>query len=136
MKRFAGNVSNNVCAAIGLRNLSIKGAGSELESPMRSWIVVILLLCFSPLTALGQFLSGIEGTVHDSSGATVVGARVTIVDNRLQVSRTATTNDAGYFRIDSIAQSTYTVKIELGGFKTWEQKELAIEPGKILTIAP
>src|SRR5919197_4027652 len=136
MKRFAGNVSNNVCAAIGLRNLSIKGAGSELESPMRSWIVVILLLCFSPLTANGQFLSGIEGSVRDSSGATVAGAKVTITDNRLQVSRTTTTNDVGYFRIDSIAESTYTVRIEVTGFKVWEQKDLAIEPGKLQTIAP
>lgn len=101
-----------------------------------SVIFILLLLCFVPISAFGQFLSGLEGTVRDSSGATVSGAKVTITDNRLQVSRTAATNDAGYFRIDSIAESTYTVRIEVAGFKSWEQKDLAIEPGKLRTIAP
>ena len=102
----------------------------------RSQIPIILLFLLSPLAASAQFLSGIEGTVHDTSGAAVVGAKVTITDTRLQVSRTATTNDAGYFRIDSIAESSYRVRIEMTGFKTWEQNGLAIEPGKLQTIAP
>jgi hypothetical protein len=103
---------------------------------IRRSILVVLFFSLAPLSAFGQFLSGIEGTVHDSSGGAVVGAKVTITDNRLQVARTTTTNDAGYFRIDSIAESTYTVKIENPGFKTWEQTGLAVEPGKLQTIAP
>jgi hypothetical protein len=103
---------------------------------IRTAVLLILSLSMATLTAFAQFLSGIEGTVRDASGAIVAGAKVTITDNGLQASRTATSNDAGYFRIDSIAESTYTVRVEMAGFKVWEQKSLAIEPGKLQTIAP
>jgi hypothetical protein len=52
------------------------------------------------------------------------------------VSKTTTTSDAGYFRIDSIAASTYTVQIQMTGFKTWDLKDLTIEVGEVRTIAP
>jgi Carboxypeptidase regulatory-like domain/TonB dependent receptor-like, beta-barrel len=103
---------------------------------IRRLILLTLLVSLASSAAFGQFLSGIEGTVKDSSGAAVSGAKVTITDNRLQVSRSTTTNDTGYFRIDSIAASSYTVRVEMAGFKVWEQKSLAVEPGKLQTIAP
>ena len=103
---------------------------------IRTAVLLILSLSLGTGTTFAQFLSGIEGTVKDTSGATVSGAKVTITDNRLQISKTTTTNTSGYFRIDSIAESSYRVRVEMAGFKTWEQKDLAIEPGKLHTIAP
>jgi hypothetical protein len=88
------------------------------------------------LAAFGQFLSGVDGSVRDKSSALVAGAKVTITDNRTQVSKGITTNEAGYFRIDSIAASTYTVRIEMSGFKTWELKDLEVPVGQIQTVAP
>ena len=99
-------------------------------------ILIILLLTLGGSSALAQFLSGIEGSVKDQSGALIAGAKVTITDTRLGVEKTATTSDAGYFRIDSIAASTYTVQIEMTGFKTWVQKELVVNVGELQTIAP
>ena len=99
-------------------------------------VLTISLLCLVPLAAFGQFLSGIDGTLRDSTGAVIADAKVTITDNRLQVSKTGTTNDTGYFRIDSIAASTYTVRIEKSGFRTWEQKDVEIPVGQTRTVAP
>src|SRR5207248_10217070 len=103
---------------------------------MRRPIWIVLLLSFAPLSAFGQFLSGVDGTVRDKSGAVNANAKVTITDNRLQVSKVVTTNDGGYFRIDSIAASTYTIRIEMSSFKTWEQKDVEIPVGQTRTIAP
>src|SRR6266498_21140 len=103
---------------------------------MRPSILAVLLLSLAPFSAFGQYLSGIDGTVRDKSGAVVANAKVTITDNRLQVAKTATTSDVGYFRIDSIAASTYTVRIELSGFKTWEQRDVEVPVGQIRTVAP
>ncbi|MFZ0743525.1 MAG: carboxypeptidase regulatory-like domain-containing protein [Terracidiphilus sp.] len=99
-------------------------------------LLVVLSLGLGGLAALAQFLSGIEGTVHDSSGAVIAGAKVTITDTRLGVTRTTTTNEAGYFRFDSIAASGYTLEIQMTGFKTFHQSGLTLEVGQLRTLAP
>jgi hypothetical protein len=104
--------------------------------------VVRLLVCaaaaagLSTPSAFAQFSSGIEGTAHDQTGATLVGARVIVTDTRLGVAKTAVTNQDGYFRIDSIAASSYTVQIQIAGFKTWDQKDLILQVGEMRTLAP
>ena len=102
----------------------------------RILILAGLVLGFGGLSAFAQFLSGIEGTVHDSTGAIVPDAKVTITDTRLGVTKSITTNGAGYFRFDSIAASTYSVTIQMTGFKTWKQSALVVAVGQMQTIAP
>ncbi len=99
-----------------------------------SLLAVILFLLAAP--AFAQFSSGIEGTAHDTSGASIAGARVTLTDTRLGVEKTAVTSQAGYFRIDSIASSTYSVQIQIAGFKIWEQKDLMLQVGEVRTLSP
>jgi hypothetical protein len=102
----------------------------------RILILVLFLMTLGGSSAFAQFLSGIEGSVKDQSGALIAGAKVTVTDTRLGITKTITTSDAGYFRIDSIGASTYTVQIEMSGFKTWVQKDLVIQVGELRTIAP
>jgi len=99
-------------------------------------ILAVLLVGFAGLPAFAQFLSGIEGTVHDSSGAVVAKAKVSITDVQIGVTRETTTNDAGYFHVESIGASTYKVRIEAGGFKAWEQTGLAFRSAKPAPLAP
>jgi hypothetical protein len=96
----------------------------------------MLVLSLGCVTAFAQFSSGIEGTARDQSGAAIAGAKVTATDIRLGVEKTTTTNQDGYFRIDSIAASTYSIQIQIAGFKTYSQKDLAIQVGEIRTLAP
>ena len=48
-----------------------------MRRTVRTAVLLLFLLSLGTLTAFGQFLSGIEGTVRDSSGASVDGAKVT-----------------------------------------------------------
>ncbi len=96
----------------------------------------LLLLLFAVRGAHAQFESAIEGTVHDSSGAVVAGAKVTLTDTRLGVVKTATTNDAGYFRIGSIGASTYSLQIEVTGFNTYQETSVNLQVGETRTLAP
>ena len=102
----------------------------------RIGILAVLLLSLGGSSAFAQFLSGIEGTVRDSSGATIPGANVVVTDTRLGVTKTITTSEAGYFRIGSIAASTYSVEIQMNGFKTWKQPKLLLQVGETQTLAP
>jgi len=99
-------------------------------------VFTVLLVLLSGWPAFAQFVSGIEGTVQDQTGAAVPGATVTITDTRLGVSKSVTTSQTGFFRFDSIAASTYTVSVEANGFSRWDQKDLTLQPGEIRTLAP
>src|SRR5258708_15181079 len=90
----------------------------DIRSATRISIFIILSLGLGGLSAFAQFSSGIEGIAHDQSGAVIAGATVTVTDIRLGVAKGTTTNDAGYFRIDSIAAATYSVEIKQSSFKT------------------
>lgn len=90
----------------------------------------------SAICAHAQFSSGVDGTVLDSSGAVIPGATITLTDTKLNVTKSATSNQAGYFRIDGIAASTYRVDVAFPSFKTWVQQDLVLQVGEIRTIAP
>ncbi len=98
--------------------------------------VFVLTLGIAVLPALAQFSSGIEGTVKDSSGSAVPGATVTVTNTQLGVKKNATTDQSGFFRIGSIAASTYTVSIKMAGFTTWVQNNLTLQVGEIRTLSP
>ncbi len=102
----------------------------------RLFPLFLLLMMFKGVPALAQFSSGIEGTARDTSGAVLAGAKVTLTDSRLGITKLTTTNDAGYFRIDSIGASTYTVEVQMPGFESWKQDHLALQVGEIRTVAP
>ena len=53
----------------------------------------------------------IEGTVHDSSGAVIVGAKVTITETATGTVATSITTDAGEYTIPDLAVGTYTVEV-------------------------
>jgi hypothetical protein len=86
--------------------------------------------------AHAQFNSGVEGTVRDPMGAGIPHAAVSITNVQQGTSRSARSNDAGYFRIQSLAPGTYQVQITSGGFKTWTATELPLQAGEFRTLAP
>ena len=98
--------------------------------------VFIAFLCVATGLATAQFSSGIEGTVHDASGAVISGAQVTLTDTRLGVTKTTTTNDSGYFRIDSIAASSYTLRLAASGFDGFDENDLVLQVGELRTLSP
>jgi hypothetical protein len=102
-----------------------------------AWVAALAFyLGMCGLPAFAQFSSGVEGTVQEKSGSAVVGATVTITDVRLGVSRSIQSNQSGYFRLDSIAASTYTVEVSANGFTTWKEGDLTLQVGEIRTISP
>lgn len=98
--------------------------------------VLLLMLLAGVLPARAQFLSGIEGTVTDTTGAAVPGAKVSITDMRIGVTRTTLSDQNGYFHFDSIAASTYDVEVQRAGFQTWQQQGLQVQVGQTRTISP
>ncbi len=109
------------------------GFGSLLRNTV---LALMMVAWIGGNPALAQFLSGIEGTVTDSTGAAIPGAKITITNTRLGVTQSATSNGAGYFHFSSIAASTYNIVIQKTGFQTWRQEGLVVQVGQTRTVAP
>jgi outer membrane receptor protein involved in Fe transport len=85
---------------------------------------LLLVLC-SPV-AHAQFNAGIQGTVTDSNGGAVSGAKITATAQETNVSREAVTNADGFYRVDALAPGLYTLTVEAPGFKKSETKDVAV----------
>jgi hypothetical protein len=78
--------------------------------------------------AHGQVLYGsLVGNVTDPNGAVVPGAAVTATDQNTGVAKTTTSNQAGTYQFIDLQSGTYTVKVVMGGFKTYERREVPVE---------
>src|SRR5918999_5285143 len=59
----------------------------------------------------------ITGTVRDQQGAAVANAEITIVDEKTGVTRTAKTNDDGFYSVPGLPAGMYTLSTSPTGFK-------------------
>src|SRR5580700_7933729 len=85
---------------------------------LSSALALFMLLLFFPTGLAAQGLSGMTGTVTDSSGAVVPDAKVTVTNTATNVVHTAVTTSQGTYFITDLIPGTYTAKIEKEGFKT------------------
>lgn len=82
------------------------------------WTVLSLLLGASASGFAQSTNSGdIRGTVTDFSGAKIVGATVTVLDNDTGVSKDFTTDAAGLYDTSSIVAGNYTITFTKEGFE-------------------
>src|SRR4030095_7930444 len=92
-------------------------------------IVICLSLAVSSVLAQDVLTKGsIGGTVADSTGAAIPGAKVTITGQTGE--RTETTNESGIFKVDNLTPGSYTVKVEQTGFKTAVANNITVNVGR------
>jgi Carboxypeptidase regulatory-like domain/TonB-dependent Receptor Plug Domain len=79
------------------------------------------------VSAWGQTTTGqISGSVVDSSGQIVVGARVTLRNEGTGDARQATTNTSGDFVFPTLVPSTYAIRVENPGFTAAERTGIVL----------
>lgn len=86
-----------------------------------------LLACASAVFAQATGTATIRGTVSDSSGGVLPGATVTVLNAGTKAMVTAVTDDRGGY-LAVVFPGSYELKVELSGFKTYEQKNITISP--------
>jgi hypothetical protein len=102
----------------------------------RSILVCLLLLTtVLALPVAGQNVSAtLSGTVRDSSGAIIPGATVTVTKTDTGTTRVVQSNAEGYFVFSDLPAGTYSVSVELRGFKTYRQEDIRLTAGQIRTL--
>jgi hypothetical protein len=90
----------------------------------------LIIILFVPAAALAD--SSIQGTVVDSTGASIVGARVSATLIATGITRVTVTDPAGQFRIPNLSIGTYTIRCEKQGFQTIEIQQITLSIGQAL----
>lgn len=98
---------------------------------MRAAAIATLVLFFAA-GAFAQTASttSLVGTVTDSGGGAVAGARVTAVNQNTQDTYNTTTNDQGFYRIEFVRVGTYTITIEQSGFQKFAKTDILVETNR------
>src|SRR5208337_4833628 len=79
--------------------------------------VILLILVFVSSLLVAQNPNGaLRGEVQDASAARVAGARVVAQSNGSSMTRAATANDRGEFRIEGLLPGSYRVTVTAKGF--------------------
>ena len=86
-----------------------------------SRIAIILWLSVSAIAVFGQATTSLRGTVTDSSGSAIRGAKVTVVNSGTGLTRTTATGNDGSYVFAEILPGTYKITIEAQGFSKYEE---------------
>ncbi len=111
---------------------------------LKSWlsgsfqlISLLAILLMSVSVALGQAQSNaadLQGTVRDSTGAVVPNASVTARNPGTNVTRNATTNDEGFYRIINVPPGDYEITVEAPNFKKAVLTKVTVTIGQAADI--
>ena len=97
--------------------------------------ILSIALFASALAAQAQVVGGtIGGIVHDSTGASVSDATVTVRQAETGATRTLTTDSEGRFFAPSVPVGAYTVAVQHEGFAPQKQTGISLTVGQSLQL--
>jgi hypothetical protein len=95
----------------------------------KAWGIAVLFVLLLSAITWGQVSTGtISGTVRDSSGAVLAGAKVVVLNQDTGISRKIETDTNGYYTVPSLSPGNYQVTVTQEGFKT------EVRAGIVLTV--
>src|SRR4051812_27696834 len=88
---------------------------------MNRYLCILLVTCTSVFSASAQQIGGagtIQGTVTDTTGAVVAGAKIELHNPITGFARTAETDTAGNFTLQNLPPNGYHLTVTQSGFQT------------------
>jgi hypothetical protein len=96
-------------------------------------LLFTLALCAA--AAYGQeSRATLTGVVTDTSQAAIVAAKLTLTNTATGVVFTAASNEAGQYRFLFLNPGTYTLKVEVSGFRAFERSGIPLQVGQAAAI--
>ena len=88
-----------------MKRIIPRGNGDQIpskETTMKKAFFLAVSLCFGAGTSAQTFRGGIQGTVTDSTGASIAGADVTVKSADTGLVRTVKTDDEGNYLVTEL----------------------------------
>jgi hypothetical protein len=91
--------------------------------------LVFLALLLSSLAAFATIFGTVSGLIHDPQHRPVQGAQLTLGAANSAWTKSVTSDESGEFHFEAVPLGEYTVKVELAGFASQEEK-LVVSSGR------
>jgi hypothetical protein len=115
--------------------MGILGSTYRVRTSLAFAVALILGALLLPVSSRAQLYSGtVTGVVTDPSGATVPGAKVTLVDENKGYSFTATTDSAGRYLVRSVPPGSYKIRVEAKGFQAEQETGVTLDVSQNISI--
>jgi hypothetical protein len=105
----------------------------------RLFLSCILVACFCGsfatfMAAQGSYRAQLRGVVSDATGAVVHNATVTITDTGTNIASVVHTDDKGEYFFTGLRPSTYSVKVQVAGFRAAERTGVVLAVDQEATL--
>jgi len=97
-------------------------------------VSLVILGFFASLPAWGQDQATIVGTVTDSTGAVVPGAKVIVANADKGFARNLVTNSEGAYQAPALPVGDYTVTAEVAGFRKLARSGITLTAGQVQRV--
>jgi hypothetical protein len=87
----------------------------------------ITILMITAAAGQGSYQAQVRGTVTDQSGAIVVKATVTIINDATNITQTATSDEHGQYFFTGLTPAVYKVKVQASGFRSSEKENVVLQ---------
>jgi hypothetical protein len=106
----------------------LRARSTKLPGAIAALAAMALLAVTTPVFGQASTTATMRGTVEDTSGGVLPGATVTLTNAGTGATQVAVTNERGGYQFTGLFPGTYTLKVELEGFRGYEQQNIAISP--------
>jgi len=108
---------------------------AERQSDNRTAYLGSLMILLCSNVSLWCAATGrLSGTIKDPSGASVPGARITLVNSVLKSEFKTVSNGLGFYSFPALLVGHYNLTIEAAGFKTPQKTSLTVDTDAALTV--
>jgi Carboxypeptidase regulatory-like domain len=98
---------------------------------LRLSLLPIVIIFLAPVAfAQSADTGAIFGTFSDKTGAFLPSAKVVLTDQRTGVTSTHTTNNSGFYDIEALPSSDYSVSVQKDGFESTSIQNIHLDPGQ------
>src|SRR5882724_4734896 len=73
----------------------------------------------------------ITGTITDQTGASLVGATITVTNINTSAARSLTSNESGVYDVPALPPGNYSIRVQATGFQNVERKDVVIQVAQI-----
>jgi hypothetical protein len=94
----------------------------------------LLSLNIGSAVAQSSGLGTISGTVTDTSGAVISGAKLSVANMATGVGRDSVTNNTGYFEVNALTPGKYKIFVSSAGFKDLLREGITLEAAAHVSV--
>ena len=93
-----------------------------------------LMLLGSSATFAQSIFASLSGTVTDSNGAVIPGAKVQVQNDATKITQQLLTNKVGYFSASQLQIGTYSLSVEATGFQKWQGTGIVLDASDVRSL--